>query len=319
MENAWTKIDIFTTSEGLDVLSEALFELGHHSLSVVDSTDLEKLMEGKYGAWDYIDPELMKLRETETSVTFYISCDEHEQNKLALLREMLVRLKDSDTKNIYGRLECCITNVKDENWVDSWKYDYDPIIVGEKLMICPTWMDCDSSGRILIRIDPGMAFGTGQDETTRLCLEALERIVKPGDTIFDIGCGSGILSIAALLLGAGSALGIDTDEIAVKTAKENAVLNGVSDNIKFAIGGPSPCCITETYDIVCANIAADAIIEMIPVFPKFLNPGGVLILSGIIKNREQDVVDTLYNNGFSVLECKERNDWVCIVSHEKVK
>jgi len=325
MNNVWKKVDIFTTSEGIEALSDALTGLGHHSLSVVDSADLEKLMEGKYGAWDYIDPELMKLREAKTTVTLYISSDEHEQEKLSALHQMLIQLKTADTKSIFGSLECDITNVIDENWADTWKDDYNPVLVGEKFVISPSWVNCDPCGRILLKIDPGMAFGTGLDETTQLCLEALEETVKTGDTVLDFGCGSGILSIAAILLGADSALGVDIDEVAVKTAKENAELNGVSNKTEFICknlqdkgtvllscshGGTRQ----KNRPLVLANIAADIIIELIPLFPEVLTPKGTLILSGIIKDRKQDVVDALKDKNFSIQEYKEKHDWICIIA-----
>ena len=318
MNNVWKKVDIFTTSEGIEALSDALTGLGHHSLSVVDSADLEKLMEGKYGAWDYIDPELMKLREAKTTVTLYISSDEHEQEKLSALHQMLIQLKTADTKSIFGSLECDITNVIDENWADTWKDDYNPVLVGEKFVISPSWVNCDPCGRILLKIDPGMAFGTGLDETTQLCLEALEETVKTGDTVLDFGCGSGILSIAAILLGADSALGVDIDEVAVKTAKENAELNGVSEKSEFIVAGERfSFYIKNKYDIVCANIAADIIIDLIPIFSTFMKQDGILILSGIIKDREHDVINVIKNKNFSLIEIKEKNDWICIVARIK--
>ena len=322
MDDAWVKVDIFTTSEGVEYLSGVLFEMGHHSISVVDAADLEKLMDGKYGAWDYIDPELMKLREAETTITLYITTDEIESEKLIELQKMLAKIKISDTDGMYGRMECRVTYIKDENWDETWKDNYNPVLVGEKLLICPSWVACDPFGRILIKIDPGMAFGTGLDETTRLCLEALEETIKPGDTFFDIGCGSGILSIAAILLGASSAFGVDLDEIAIKTAKENAVHNGVSNKSEFMCAnvtrGQAPvmtgACPLVTYDIVCANIAADIIIELVPFFQKTMNPDSTLIISGIIKDRKQDVANALSDKNFSVMEYNEKNEWTCIIA-----
>jgi len=174
-------------------------------------------------------------------------------------------------------------------------------------------MECDPGERKKIRIDPGMAFGTGLDETTRLCLEAIERTVREGHKVLDIGCGSGILSIGALLLGAEFALGIDVDETAVKTAKENAKLNNVSNQSEFICEDPVDI-ITEKYDLVCANISADAIIKLMPELVKALNYAGTLILSGIISNRTQDVESAMLHFGLSIIECTEENDWACIIS-----
>ena len=312
MGRAWTKIDIFTSSEGVEPLSSALSDLGHHSLSIVDAADFENLMDGKYGAWDYTDPELLKLRDAETTVTLYLSEDAQGHESLKAIQEMLSQLKATDLTRSFGRLDCSTSSIKDENWAESWKESYEPIPIGEKLIVCPTWIECDPGRRIMLRIDPGMAFGTGYNETTRMCLEALEKMVVEGNSVLDIGCGSGILSIAALLFGANSAFGIDIDEIAIKTAKENADINGVSTQSKFT------CCTltdveNETHDIVCANLSADVILSLMPELPIFLKHEGVLILSGIIKNREQDILNALLDVGFSILKHKEENGWLCIV------
>ena len=317
MEKAWIKVDIFTTSEGVEPLTYALSGIGHHSISVVDAADLEKLMDGKYGAWDYIDPELMKLREVETTVTLFVQGDEQSQKSLNDIHEMLVKLKESDINCTYGRLECSYEHVNEKNWEEAWKDGYNPIFIGEKLVICPSWMDNDSKGRKKLIIDPGMAFGTGVDETTRLCLEALERMNIKGCSVLDIGCGSGILAIGALLLGASSALGIDIDKTAVNIAKENSVLNTVSDRSMFIHGNPVAL-ISETYDIVCANISADTILSLLPEFPRFLKNNGTLILSGIIENREQDVIDALLDIGLSIVECNKENGWSCIVARGRI-
>ena len=313
MEEIWVKVDISTTSEGVDILTSVLFDLGYHSLSVVDATDLKNLIEGKYGAWDYIDPELMKLGEVETSITFYIADDSEMHDRLDVINDILLRLKAFDTDKKFGDLECNISIVVDENWDDKWKDDYEPVIIGDKLAICTSWMDFDPGERSVLYIDPGVAFGTGLDETTRLCLEALERMNVDGCSILDVGCGSGILSIGALLLGAESVLGIDVDENAVKTALENAELNGVSSKSEYIHGILSDLEI-KIYDIICANISADVILSIISDFPRFLNHGGVLILSGIIEDREQDIINALLEVGLYVENCTKDNGWSCIIS-----
>jgi len=316
MDNDWIKIEILTSSEGVELLTPALADLGHDSISVIDAADLVNLMEGKYGAWDYIDPELMKHSEVETSITFYIKSDSDEHDRLDEINDMLLRLKSSESKKSLGKLECSISYITDMNWADKWKEDYEPIIIGEKLVVCPSWVDFESDENLVertkIKIDPGLAFGTGLDETTRLCLEALESMPVDGCSVLDIGCGSGILAIGALLLGAASALGIDIDETAVNVARENAGLNGVSGISEFIHGSPIDL-VTNTYDIVFTNIAADAILSLMPVFPRFLNDTGVLILSGIIENREQDIVNALLDVGLSVIECRKENGWCCMV------
>jgi ribosomal protein L11 methyltransferase len=263
----------------------------------------------------------MKLREAETTVTFYVQLQEEGKESIECVDEMLVQLKKSDAMGKYGRLECDTSYVNDENWTDSWKEGYTPIVIGEKLVVCPSWLDwkgrqgdrTDEPSPCLLVIDPGMAFGTGLDVTTRLCLEVLESIDVEGCSVLDIGCGSGILAIGALLLGARSALGIDIDEIAVKTAKENAEINSVSNRARFICGNPVNV-VKESYDIVCTNISADVILLLTPEFPKFINSGGMLILSGITEARKQDIIDALHDVGMSVSECKEENSWLCVVA-----
>jgi len=321
----WIKLDILTTPEGIEPLCSALSDLGYDSVSIIDSSDLDRLMEGKYGAWDYIDPELMKLNEAETSVTFYIpddsghsvkSDDYDKQSGISNIHEVLIQLKQSDINNTYGKLELKISSICDESWDDSWKKDYTPILIGDKLIICPTWMECDPGTRKILMIDPGQAFGTGLDETTRLCLEALECMDLIGCSVLDIGCGSGILSIAAIILGAKSALGIDIIETAVKTATENAELNRVSNNATFIHAVPDDIP-TDRYNVVCANISADTIISLLPTILKFMNSETVLVLSGIIKNREQDIANALLDSGLFIIKYKEENSWVCISAKSK--
>ena len=331
----WIKLDIFTTPAGIEPLCSALSDLGYDSVSITDSSDLEQLMEGKYGAWDYIDPKLMKLNEAETSVTFYIPDDSDDSDDsnytadsdesddsdkhpgISNIHEMLTQLKQSDINNTYGSLELKTSSINDEKWDDSWKKDYSPILIGEKLIICPTWTECESGTRKVLKLDPGQAFGTGLDETTRLCLEALECMDLTGCSVFDIGCGSGILSIAAILLGAKSALGIDIIETAVTTAKENAELNQVSNSTTFIHTVPDDIQINQ-YDVIFANISADTILSLLPTILKFMNSETVLILSGIIKNREQDITNALLDSDLYLIECKEETGWVCITAGLKI-
>jgi len=333
MEKSWVQVDIAATSEGADFLTCCLSDLGIDAVSIVDAADIEKLMEGKYGAWDYIDPELMKLRDAETIITAYIPQNVKGQKTLDALYKMLAQLKASDPTQKLGKLTCAVSEFCDENWGETWKKSYNPITIGKKLLICPSWIDCTPNGRILLTINPGTAFGTGIDVTTRLCLTALEANVEEGFSVLDIGCGSGILSIAALLLGAGFAMGVDIDENAVSIAEENAKQSGVADRSVFICANPIEIAPGEsgsesvgikisgisgyrivTNDIVCANISADVILSLMPIFPEFLKKGGLLILSGIIESRKQDIKDALLACKFSVIDSKTEDGWSCIVS-----
>jgi len=312
MDQAWIQVDIYTTTEGLDILGSALSDVGYPSFLVTDADDFKNFLEGNYGAWDYFHSDILKLREAETTVTVYLPSDTMGQESLAAIRKTLSRLKASDQAGELGRLEYSASSVIDEDWANSWKKHHKPVGVGKKLLICPSWVHCCAEGRIVLRLDPGMAFGTGADMTTRLCLEALEDAVEDGCSVLDVGCGSGILAIAALLLGAGSALGVDADRVAVESALGNAELNNVSDRCMF-ISGDLADSVTETYDIICANISADAILTLAPDSRRLLAPRGLLILSGIIENRAREVTNAYSLQGLVPVETKKDTGWVCIV------
>jgi len=312
MEQMLTKIDIYTSQDGLEVVGAALEVLGHPAFIIVDPNDFDRLMDGKFGAWDYFDKSLSSLKYAEASITLYLIDDENINKHITEIQNMLEQLKISDQDRLFGRLECIISSVDNVDWNKSWKETVKPFSIGEKLMICPPWDNETFEGKTILRIEPGQAFGTGTDETTKLCLEVLESMTLDDTTVLDIGCGSGILSIAGLLLGANSALGIDIDQIAVETAITNATMNNVSDRAEFLCGNLIDA-VDQKYDIVCANIIADVIITLLPQVKKCLKPGGMLILSGILADREQDVMEIATNNGYSLTQRREENDWVCLV------
>jgi len=318
MEQMLIKIDIYTSQDGLEVVGAALEELGHPAFIIVDPNDFDRLMDGKFGAWDYFDKSLSSLKYAEASITLYLLDDEHINKHVTEIQNMLEQLKTSDQDRSFGRLECIISGVENADWDKSWKESVKSFPVGEKLMICPPWDSERFEGKIILRIEPGQAFGTGTDETTRLCLEALESMALDNATVLDIGCGSGILSIAGLLLGANSALGIDIDQIAVETAIANATINNVLDRAEYHCGNLIDV-VDQKYDIICANIAADVIITLLPQVHRCLKPNGMLILSGILANREQDVMEIATENGYVLTQRREENDWVCLTMHIEKK
>ena len=315
------KLDIFTTTQGLDILELELTMLGQPAFVVVDHTDFDNLLDGKYGAWDYFDVKLTELSTAETTITLYLTDDDDGKKSLFEIKEMLKRLQGSDSERIYGRLECDVSVIKNEDWESNWRDSYTAFTIGENIIIAPPWDKGEYEGKTVIRLEPGRAFGTGADETTRLSLELLEKWMtehkrqgKPeaqaaGITALDIGCGSGILAIGAVLMGVKKALGVDIDPVAVETAAENAEVNAVSERVEFACGNLIEQ-VSEAYDIVCANIIADIIIRLLPDVQRVLKPGGCLILSGIIADREQEVMDKLTEFGFSIWARKKENDWV---------
>ena len=204
----------------------------------------------------------------------------------------------------------------EEDWINNWKQYFKPIPVGEKLLIRPTWEEVqDSGGRIVLDLDPGLAFGTGTHETTRLCMELLEKYVQPGMDVLDVGCGSGILSVAALLLGAEKAVGVDIDELAVKTADENAEINHVADRFTGICGNLTDK-VAGKYDIVVANIVADVIIMLTKDVEQFMKPDTVYLMSGIIDTREQDVLAAVEQH-FTIIDRKEEKGWVALSAKRK--
>ncbi|MCL2427146.1 MAG: 50S ribosomal protein L11 methyltransferase [Oscillospiraceae bacterium] len=312
MEQKLIKLDIFTSKEGLNVVGTALEELGHPAFIIVDPSDFDQLLDGKYGAWDYFDKNLTSLKHAEPSITLYLLDDEDSNKHVDDIQKMLKQLKTCDHEKTLGRLECVVSCIDNVDWNESWKQTVEPFPVGEKLIICPPWNNDLFEGKVILQMEPGQAFGTGTDETTSLCLEALDNMNLDGTTVLDIGCGSGILSIAGLLLGADSALGIDIDQVAVNTATENATINNVSHRAKYVCGNLIDV-VSDKYDIVCANIIADVIITLLPQVKRCLKPDGVLILSGILADREEEVVEIALKCGYIIKERREKNDWVCLV------
>lgn len=254
---------------------------------------------------DLIDEELLKKDKSKVLIHVYISPEENPQENIAFLRERLAAEGvDSEINTL-----CC----NEEDWRNNWRQYFYPIPVGEKLLIRPTWRDkYDAMGRKVIDIDPGLAFGTGNHETTRLCLTELEKHVTEGVKVLDVGCGSGILSIASVLLGAESAFGVDIDPTAVRTACENAELNKVDKKCHFVAGNLTDK-VEGTYNIVVANIVADAIIMLSKDVKKFMNEDSVYIMSGIIESRLPDVLSAL-EGSFEVVKTLNDAGWVCLVA-----
>lgn len=257
---------------------------------------------------DLIDEELLAKDRTHGIVHIYISPEDNPQEAIAFLKERYT------SEGIPHTIECesCV----EEDWLNNWKQYFNPIPVGEKLLIRPTWRDeFDAGDRVVLNLDPGLAFGTGTHETTRLVLQVIEKYAQKGKTFLDIGCGSGILAVAGLLLGCDSAVGVDIDEMAVKTAKENAELNGVSNRFEVLCGNLTDK-ISGTYDIVAANIVADAIIMLSRDVDSFMKDDSVYIMSGIIDTRGEEV-EASVSERFDIIDKYEENGWVCLVAKKK--
>lgn len=314
------QIDIYTESAAVSVLVMQLSELGLNGFVIHDAADFEEFLENKEYNWDYVDDSLMNLKNVKTHITCYLPNDEQGAEMLSALNGTLTELKQKDKDNFYGTLDVEIDSVREEDWANNWKKYYKPFNVGKHLVIKPSWEEVTAEeGRKILEIDPASSFGTGQHHTTRLVMELLEDNISDGDKLLDLGTGSGILSIAAMLLGAESAVMVDIFENSVRTAKENAEKNGFSgENVRAYAGN----IIDDTalrekigtgYDIITANIVADVIIAMSPYFGGFLKKHGKLIISGIITERLDEVYAALKENGIRVDDTREKEGWNAIL------
>ncbi len=314
----WLEIKIFTTTEGIDHVGGMLLMLGINGYMVEDKNDFEEFLNQTEPHWDYVDESLNYRKTAETAVIFYVTDDANGREQLSLVRSELERIKAADDSNALGRLEIEISGLQQCDWENGWKKYFKPFTVGQNLIIIPSWEKVpEDNERVVLSIDPGMSFGTGQHHTTKLCIEAIERNIKKSDKVLDLGCGSGILSIASLLLGAQSAVGVDIDPLAVDVSKENAAQNGFYDDKYKAfctniLADELPEQVNGKYDIVAANIVADVLIAFAPVFKKYMNEKTRLICSGIIEHRLEDVKTSLRQNGYSVLGEFESSEWYCV-------
>ena len=313
----WTEVNVYTTTEGIEPVCGRLLGVGVTGFAIKDAKDFEDFLNDKTGNWDYIDDDLMNLKNCETCVTFYLADNSQGADMLAMVRSEMAELAALDTEKKFGRLVCELSNVREEDWANNWKQYFKPLCVGEKLLIKPSWEKvAEGEKRKILEIDPASSFGTGQHNTTQLCLELVEKNLHEGDRILDLGCGSGILSIGALLLGAESATAVDVDENSVKIAKENAEKNHISAEKYTAYCGniiDDKALVEQIgtgYDLLCANIVADVLIGMSGIFGGFIKDGGTLIVSGIIDQRKDEVLDRLKAEGFELIEIREKEDWV---------
>ena len=313
----WVEVDIYTTSEGIEAVTGSLLGLGINGFVIKDAKDFEEFLSDKSVNWDYIDDDLMGLKNCETTVTAYLPENAQGLDYLEAVKAELRALKTRDTENAFGRLEYELKNVREEDWANNWKQYFKPLEIGDKLLIKPSWEEIpDGETRKILEIDPASSFGTGQHNTTQLCLELVEKYLGDGDRVLDLGCGSGILSIGAVLLGAQECTAIDIDANSVKIAGENAEKNNIPAEKYHAICGnviDDSALVAEIgtgFDMVCANIVADVLIGMSGLFKGFLKQGGRLIVSGIIDMRKDEVLDVIKAQGFVLDEIREKEDWV---------
>lgn len=287
------------TSHKEDVLNilydNNLFEYMESSKEVIDELGRSK------DSWDFVDENVLNIDSDVVELTAFPEGEEMAKNLINLLQSI------DNTKSSYLIKD-------DEDWANNWKKYYHQVPVGDKLLIKPSWEDLEDEfkDRLIVEIDPGMAFGTGTHETTYMCLEALEKYVKDDDVVFDVGCGSGILGIAAAKLGAKEIVAVDLDEKCVETSIENAKLNGVSDKMEVHLGNLLDV-VDGTANIIISNIIAEIITGLVFDLREHLVPNGIFIASGIIEEKIQMVVDELERNEFEILDIKKKNGWSLII------
>ena len=311
----WIKVTVTLSTYGIDTVSGILMQNGIDGIEISDKEDFKDFLENNRRYWDYVDEELEKLKDADTTISFYLSKNSEGIELLNSIKSQLSQLKNNDNEHILGSLETACENVRDEDWNETWKQFFHQLKIGEKLLICPNWEECDNSeSRTVFYIDPGMSFGTGSHPSTRFCLEESEKYIKQGDSVLDLGCGSGILSICAILLGASSAVGVDVDENSIDSVKTNLQINNI-DNKKYEIKIGDLTTNSDLrnnlgkFDIVFANIVADVIIAISPFALNFLKPDGIFITSGIINERLNEVKSALISNGFEIINIKSDDDW----------
>lgn len=308
----WIEISIFTTTQAIEIISGILIQNKIGGLVVEDSNDFKDFLNDTTIHWDYVDEDLMKLENSETCIKFYVPENMQGQETLKAIKFNLDIIKKQNLDIDFGSLKINNNFVNEQDWETAWKKYYHITKVGENIIICPCWKNYDKKkNEIVLKLDPGMAFGTGTHETTRLCMELLEQIVTQDTSVLDIGTGSGILAITSLLLKAEKVVAVDIDENSVKIANDNAILNNVDKQLNLLCGDLTEK-VAGKYDIICANIVADVIIRLCDNIKNFMHNQTILLVSGIIDDREQDVRQAIDKCGLKVTKTLRDNGWVAM-------
>ena len=311
---AYLELIIETASQGIDPLTAALTAAGFEDLVIEDQAEFESFLEDNRAYWDYIDEKLQSQLQGLSQIKLYL--EDNDENGLATLKELLARLQAQKDAR-FGSLALNINPLAETNWEESWKDNYPPQPVGNRLVVLPCWLDAQEAGdRLPVILDPGLTFGTGAHPSTQMVMEFMEEMALRGKNCLDLGSGSGILSITALRLGAKAAVGVDIDPKAEDIARENAAYNGFSAPEFTALTGNVTAdknlmsrLQQERYDLVLVNIVADVIIGLAPILPQFLQADSTLLLSGILDSRLEDVVRAMEAQNLKIVDCRSTEDW----------
>lgn len=316
----WIELTVTTASGGIELLCAALTEHGFDSFVVEDGREFDEFLEDSKEYWDYVDEALSEKMQTLSQVRLYLA-EETAEGDLLRLRELLASLPVQYPGCDFGPLTIALDKIPDEDWANSWKANYRPLPVGEKLLVVPQWMSVpDDESRLPVILDLGLTFGTGEHDSTQMCMRALERLIHGGERVADLGSGSGILSVCALRLGAGSAVGIDIDPAAEHIATANAEANGLGERFTARTGDVTAdeelmnFLALTGFDIVCANIVAGVIVRLAPFVPRLLRPNGRFLCSGILREREEEVRRALEDAGLRVVGCERTEQWCCLLA-----
>lgn len=319
----WVQLSVYCEESGLEQLSALLSELGAPEQEIVeDMATVQAHLEANPQDWDYIDEESLRAgRDKGACIRVYISDDEGGRQKQRDIEAGILRLQGMEKADLGfdpASLHIVEKTIREEDWSETWRQFYHSMEVGARLLVVPEWEELEhSTDRVVLRMEPGLVFGTGEHQTTQLCLAMLEKYLQPGMGVLDLGCGSGILSVAALLLGADMAVGVDVDANAQGVAMENAERNGVdtqrykvyvgdaihSSDLWYILRRSGP------YDIVVSNIVADVVIALAEQTPEYLKEDGLWIASGIITERRAEVLSAMERQGFTLLDERQEDDW----------
>ena len=322
----WIELRIDTASAGIELLETALTLNGFDSFISDDAEEFQTFLETNRDYWDIVDESLSQQMAGLSRVRLYLEDGPAAPEEIARLQALMDELHAAYPDAELGSLAITRENVRQEDWENNWKQYYVPIPIGEKLLVVPKWMEPEDDSRIPVRLDPGMIFGTGAHASTQMCMRRLETLIRGGEQVLDLGSGSGILSITALLLGAGHATGVDVDPKAEDIARENAAINGIYEDRFTAVTGnvvtgqdKLSALFSKRYDVVCLNIFADVIVAMAPVLPQFMDERSVLICSGVLNTRLPEVQAAMDSARLEILELSEENDWCCFTARRIIE